>query len=161
MTAWQHAIEKNQLTLLNSIVEAQKEAELIVRDDFNDCVNVDYVQEMYLSDWRVDHESPKWIAHGSPVIFAIKDANTEADILAMLDILLQDRPTDEDSGNFMTLFNPNAVNDSMQTMLHVACERGHTKIVPLLMSYCMHHRETFGWQVCLCADVLFVLCLFS
>ena len=83
-----------------------------------------------------------WSKRGSPVHVAVVGDSCEE-----LKILLKPYPCNEDGDEFVTLFDPRAVDEYGQTALMLACKRGNLDMIVPLMEYCQHYREECGVQV--------------
>ena len=83
-----------------------------------------------------------WGERGSAVHVAV-----ETDDFDKVEVLLAEYPCNFDGDEFVTLFDPRAVNDKKETALMLACKRGNQEQVERLLQYAQHHEGQDGVQV--------------
>ena len=82
------------------------------------------------------HQLPLTFKHQLPPLLRYK----------ILRVMLEDQLTNEDGDSSMTLFDPNAVDGELMTVLHHACKIGDEKAVEEIMPYCFHYERRCAKQ---------------
>ncbi|GBG31019.1 Ankyrin repeat domain-containing protein 17 [Hondaea fermentalgiana] len=157
---WHLAFVKDSVEILHELLEAQVKLQ-VQWQYFVDCTEtklsraaekLDKNMILTLTKWHAPRNL-SWSSHpvhaaivnaqnepdrsfdGSPVHAALRLAQNEAEAKRYIEAMLDEQPMDEEKKDFLTLFDPNAVDADGYTTLHLACRRGFDNCISTLLTY--------------------------